>query len=205
MEKVEIGFHAFPSGKQYTFIKSETGAPVFLRNIVFLKNTANPREVAIVHEWGMPKKGRWEPPKGQMEWKELSATGIKPGDTLTWSQLFKHMSKGIMREMMEEAHVLSSEIKGFHRVLRNYQQAWPECGIPGAQFMYQFWEANMSPTTMLEAQKRIKILVDNEDWKKILPSDVTEKDAIRWWKPADGWEPIRGGFSKKMTALYFQT
>jgi hypothetical protein len=58
---------------------------------------------------------------------------------------------------------------------------------------------------MLEAQKRIKILVENEDWKGILPSDITEKDAIRWWKPEDGWDMIRGGFSKKMTALYFRS
>jgi hypothetical protein len=201
---MEIGFHTFPSGKQYTFVKSK-GNPVFLRNIIFLKNTGHPREVAIVHEWGKAKKERWEPPKGQMEWKELHATGIKPGTVLTWSQLHKHMRKGILREMMEEAHVLPSEITGFHRLPQTYQQAWPESGIPGAQFLYQFWEANMSSRIMLEAQKRIHTLVDNADWKKILPSDITEKDAIQWWKPEDGWEYIRGGFSKKMTALYFQT
>ena len=203
MDKVEIGFHVFPSGKQYTFVKTKTG-PVFLRNIVFLRNTTNPREVAIVHEWGMPKKGRWEPPKGQMEWKELRDTGLKPGSKLTVTELYKHMRKGIMREMSEEANVLPSEIQGFHRLPLHYQQAWPESGVRGAQFMYQFWEANMTPALMLEAQSRIKLLVDNEDWKGILPSDITEKDAIRWWKPEDGWEPIRGGFSKKMTMLYYQ-
>jgi len=200
---MEIGFHTFPGGKQYTFINAPT--PVFLRNIIFLKNLRNPREVAIVHEWGMAKKGRWEPPKGQMEWKELHATGIRPGTVLSWSQLYTHMRKGVLREMMEEAHVLPSEITGFRRLPQTYRQAWPESGIPGAQFMYQFWEANMSPRTLLEAQKRIQNLVHNADWKKILPSDITEKDAIQWWKPEDGWEPIRGGFSKKMTALYFQT
>jgi hypothetical protein len=202
MEKVAIGYHTFPSGKQYTYIL--TPDPVFLRNIIFLKNTTNPREVAIVHEWGMRKKGRCEPPKGQMEWKELNDTGIKFGDKLTWTQLYRHMKKGVLREMQEEANVLSSEIRDFHRLRHCYQQAWPESGIPGAQFMYQFWEAKMTPAIMLEAQKRIQTLVENEDWKRILPSDITEKDAIQWWKPEDGWDIIRGGFSKKMTALYFQ-
>ena len=205
MEKVTIGFHTFPSGKQYTYILTPERTPVFLRNIIFLKNTANPREVAIVHEWGMPKKGRCEPPKGQMEWKELKDTGVKPGDRLTWAQLYKHMEKGIMREMQEEANVLPSEIRDFHRLPQFYQQTWPESGLADAQFMYQFWEAKMTPKTMLEAQKRIQILVENEDWKGILPSDITEKDAIRWWKPEDGWDMIRGGFSKKMTALYFRS
>lgn len=201
---MEVGFHKFPSGKQYTYIKSEQG-PIFLRNIIFLKNTANPKQVAIVHEWGEPNKGHWEPPKGQMEWKELADLKIKPGTKLPLAQLYSHMKKGIQREMLEEASVSLSEIKNFRRLSLSYMQAWPESGVPNAHFMYQYWEADMTPALMEKAKERIHTLVVNEDWKEILPSDVTEKDRIRWWSPSEGWAPIRGGFSKKMTALYFDS
>jgi len=200
---MEVGYHEFPSGKRYAYIKKDD-SPIFLRNIVFLKNTTNPQQIAIVHEWGMPLKGRWEPPKGQMEWKEFSDSSVKKGDVLPVHKLYKYMARGAMREMAEEANVLPREITGFRRLNLAYQQAWPESGVPKARFMYQFWEANMTPKLMLEAQGRMNTLVTNSDWKEILPSDVTEKDRIQWWQPSDDWTMIRGGFSKKMTRLYYE-
>jgi len=201
---MEVGYHEFPSGKRYVYVKSEVdGSFIFLRNIVFLKNTTNRNEIAIVHEWGESNMGHWEPPKGQMEWKELADKGIRKGDTITEAALDKFMVRGAIREMVEESNVLPEEISGFRKLPIAYQQLWKEADIPGAQFLYQFWTANLKPERLLEAQKRIQHLVTNSDWKAILPSDITEKDKIRWWKPDDGWKYIRGGFSKKMTALYY--
>ena len=201
---MEIGYHEFPSGKRYAYIKADDGSLIFLRNIVFLRNTANPKEVAIVHEWGMENEGRWEPPKGQMEWIELADKGFHKGDTISETELYKYMARGALREMVEESNLIVSEVQGFRRLPMVYAQAWEESGIPGAQFLYQYWTANLKPERMLEAQGRMNELVTNSDWKGILPSDVTEKDKIRWWKPSDGWKYIRGGFSKKMTQLFYK-
>lgn len=202
---MELNFHTFPSGKQYVYIKSN-GHPVFLRNILFIHNNANKKQIAIVREWGVDHhRGVYEPPKGQMEWKEFKEAHIRPGTKLTASELVKHMRAGVLRETMEEAKIMPNELKGLRMLPQRYVQDWPESKVPGAKFMYQYWYAEASPLTMLVAQDRIKTLVRNVDWKGILPPDVTEKNHIRWWSPDDGWSPIRGEFSEKMTRDYFKT
>jgi hypothetical protein len=191
---MEIGFRTFPGGKQYTYIQTHSG-PVFLRNIIFLVNTRNKDQIAIVREWN----GRtWEPPKGQMEWKEFKGARVQTPDAL-----LSFMRDGVLREMTEEASVLPSEIKQLRLLPLRYTEAWPEAG-KGAQFQYQFWTAKLSPETMHKAQARIATLVKNPDLVAMLPPDMSEKDAIKWWKPSDGWEHMRGAFSKKMTTLFYK-
>ena len=200
---MEIAFHTFPNGKKYAYI-NQNGAPIFLRNIIFLHNSTNANEIAIVHEWGKPDN-RWEPPKGQMEWKELKDTGIRPHTRIPLRTLYSQMKLGILREMAEEANIYVSEIKRFRRLPLSYTQDWPESGIPNAKFMYQYWSAVITPETMMKAQERIQQLVNNKDWQRMLPRDLCEKDNIQWWNPKEGYKRIRSGFSEKMTRLYFSS
>jgi hypothetical protein len=120
---------------------------------------------------------------------------------LTLQQIQRHMRRGIVREMIEESTILPREISNFHMLPLAYIQDWPECELPGAQFMYQFWEGTITSKTMREAQRRLHDLAAS-DWKEILPADVCEKDAIEWWDPAEGFRKIRSGFSQKMTRMY---
>jgi len=197
---MEVGYNVFPKGKRYAYVMIDN-RPVFLRNIMFIHNTKNPSQVVIVHEWKMPNN-RWEPPKGQFEWDELGAS--HKGAHMTQSQILAAMKRGILREVKEEAKILPSELIHMHSIPASYSQEWPECGIPGARFLYQFWQAEITPRTMLEAQKRMKELVHNEDWVHLLPPDILEKDNIRWWTPSPkNYAMIRSGFSKKMTHKYF--
>ena len=207
---MEIGFHTFPSGKQYAFFKEDGKAPCFLRNILFLAMPGDPTTIAIVREYGASTdRGVWEPPKGQMEWKEFAAAGVKAGARITPARLTQFQRAGVLREMVEEAKILPREIHGLTKLPILYRQQWTDDYKPReftADFCYQFWHATTSPETLLEAQERMATLVANPDWKHILPADMTEKDAIQWWNPdRDGWAPIRGAFSKKMTQLYFDT
>jgi hypothetical protein len=199
---MEINYHTFPKGKSYVYIHTDSG-PVFLRNILFLVNTKNPDQIAIVRSWGEEGKDHvWEPPKGQMEWKEFKDKGIKPGSIITEKQLLAHSRIGVLREMAEEANVTQTEIKDLRPLPLSYTEDWSV--LKNAKFRYQFWQAYLTPEKMLEAQKRMDILRRNSDWKHILPSDMTEKDAIQWWSVKDGWKKIRGKFSEKMTAQYFK-
>lgn len=205
---MEVGYHTFPSGKEYLFVRQGKGAekePVFLRNIIFLRNTSDPREIAIVREWGAEgNKHVWEPPKGQMEWKELRESGIRKGSKITPEQLLPYMREGVLREMSEEAKVYPNEITGLRMLPMSYTEEWPSSGLSGAKFQYQFWTANLTQKHMLEAQARMRYLVEHPDLKEMLPADVCEKDAIAWWKPEDGWLKIRGAFSQKMTAAFYK-
>jgi hypothetical protein len=198
---MEVNFHTFPSGKRYVYVVKD-GAPVFLRNILFITRASNSREIAVVREWGArSNKGTWEPPKGQLEWKEI---GGSPR-TMTSAELVRHMRAGILREIAEESKFLPKELTHFHRLPGFYMQDWPESGLPGAKFMYQYWHATASDKAMANAQARMKELVDHPDWKAMLPADLTEKDAVQWWKPEDGWTFIRSAFSKKMTVRYYSS
>jgi hypothetical protein len=204
---MEIDYHTFPSGKSYACIVTPSGQKVFLRNILFLHNPANPKQIALVHEFGKrTDKAAWEPPKGQMEWKEFSGAGIKPKARLSPRELEKHQREGVLRELTEEAKILPSEIKGLTRLPYIYKQAWPESGLKNAHFCYQYWRAETSPTILFEAQKRLDILKADKDLKAMLPADNSEKDAVKWWSPNSNkaWEDIYGDFSKKMTSLYFK-
>ena len=207
---MEIGFHTFASGKQYAFFKEDGNAPCFLRNILFLTTSGDPTTIAIVREFGsQTDRGVWEPPKGQMEWKEFATAGVKAGSILSPSRLTQFQRAGVLREMVEEAKILPREIRGLTKLPILYRQRWTDDYKPAkfeADFCYQFWHATVTPETLLEAQERMAALVSNPDWKHLLPADMTEKDAIQWWNPdRDGWEKIRGAFSKKMTQIYFDT
>ena len=94
---MEVGYRVFPKGKRYAYVMMD-GAPVFLRNIVFIHNAENPSQIVIVHEWGMSDH-RWEPPKGQFEWDELGAP--RKGVKMTYKQILLAMRRGILRETKE--------------------------------------------------------------------------------------------------------
>jgi hypothetical protein len=205
MSGVKIGYHTFPSGKQYAYmIDPDTNAKIFLRNILILTRNSDAYTIAVVREWGAKARAAWEPPKGQMEWKEFRGSGAR---TLTPAQLTAHQRAGVLRELTEEAKILPTEISHLRKLPLIYRQPWEESGVRNAHFMYQFWTARATDETMLEAQKRMNFLTSDPDLKYLLSSDVTEKDAIAWWLPRsdDDWKDIRGAFSKKMTALYFDT
>lgn len=199
---MEIGFHRFASGKKYAFVKKDD-APIFLRNIIFIQNQNNPSQIAIVREWGGTNTHTWEPPKGQMEWKEFDDASLKPNTTVPPSKLFQVMKIGMLRELGEEAKILPRDLKNLKRLEKVYVQDWPESGIKKAKFVYQFWQANIRSEAMLEAQARMEFLCTHPDLAAMLPKDMCEKDAVGWWSPAEGWTKIRGGFSKKMTELYY--
>lgn len=203
---MEIGFHTFPSGKQYVYVKTPGEPRVFLRNILFLQRSSAPAQFAIVREWGAPRnEGAWEPPKGQMEWKELAESGVKPGSIVTPKALAKYMREGVLREMTEEAKVFPDEIRNLRALPLAYEQEWKDSGAPGKnQFRYQFWTATITDKTMLEAQKRMTTLVTHPDLHHMLLPDVKEKDAIVWWSASSDEKLLRGAFSKKMTRMFVE-
>jgi hypothetical protein len=206
----EVDYHTFSSGKQYACMKCpRTGTPFFLRNLLILTPPDDTRTIALVREWGAKgDRGAWEPPKGQMEWKEFAEAGVRAGAKLSKAALTRLQRDGILREVREEAKILPKELTGLRRLPLVYSQPWTDAtkygGPKNAQFMYQYWHATAPRDLLLEAQKRMDFLVSDADWKALLPPDVTEKDGIRWWNPSrDGWSPIRGAFSKTMTQMYY--
>jgi ADP-ribose pyrophosphatase YjhB (NUDIX family) len=200
---MEVGFHTFPNGKQYAYAV-KNGKRVFLRNALFLRNAAHPRTIAIVRTWGARSdRGAWEPPKGQVEWSEFSAAGIRPGARISTKQLYTVLRSGALREMREEAKLLSSDIRGLTALPTVYHQ--PHTDLAGAHIMYVFWSATLPAAGMAAARKRMAVFTKHPDIAAVLPHDVCEKDAIDWWSPEEGWSRIRGDMSEKMTRLFYSS
>jgi hypothetical protein len=198
-----INYHKFTSGKQYVYLR-DGEKKIFLRNILFIHHASKPQEVVVVREWGTNSdRGSWEPPKGQMEWKELADTGIRAGQDISEARLVAQMKKGVLREIAEEAKILPSEIKDLHILPMSYTEEFPAAG-KNAFFRYQFWKGTLGD--LRPAQKRMRELVENgADWSQMLPKDVCEKDAVEWWSPSSpaAWGKIRGAFSMAMTRMYY--
>jgi hypothetical protein len=199
---MKIDYLKFPSGKKYVFLRDGENR-IFLRNILFVHKPNNKRKVVIVREWGSPTdRAAWEPPKGQMEWKELEEEGVRKGQDLSAQMMEKYMREGVLRELGEEAKIMPEEILGLQMMQMSYTEEFPEAG-KNSFFRYQFWEASLSD--LRPAQKRINQLVRNEDWVQIVTPDVKEKDAVCWWEPqtATDWGKIRKAFSFAMTRMYY--
>lgn len=184
-------------GKEYAFVR-DGGRRIFLRNILFVRHTTNPKEIAIVKEWGSKDAKAWEPPKGQMEWKEFAQRDYHKGHHITTEQMIVMMREGVLRELQEEAKIMPNEIDNLVILPLSYTEQFPgskDC------FRYQFWEATCK--SLKPAQKRIHDLVSHPDWVAMIQPDAKEKDAVEWWTPTStSWHKIRGEFSMKMVEIW---
>lgn len=196
----------FPSGKDYACLLTTNGASTrtFLRNIAFLHAPRNPHKIVLVHEWEFPMGKEWEPPKGQMEWKELKGEGFRRGQRVGTEALLKAMREGIQREIAEEAKIPAAAIRNLHVLPLAYTAPFAEGG-KGAFFRYQFWSGEVSAATVAAAQRTLERIVGDPAVQARLPADKKEKDAVGFWDPQDGgWGKIRGGFSGTMTRMYYE-
>jgi hypothetical protein len=217
--RMEFVLHSqhFSSGKDYACIVGPDGTKTFLRNIGFLHAPRDPHRIVVVHEWEYPMDKEWEPPKGQMEWKELKAEGFKRGQRVTADALLKAMKAGVCREIAEEAKIPASAIRNLHVLPIAYTEAFPKAGA-GAHFRYQFWTGEVTSETVAAAQKRIERIVGSPAVQARLAADKKEKDAVGFWEPekelkkgrqgmrsaVGSWGRIRGAFSGKMTRMYYE-
>jgi hypothetical protein len=203
MQELILDYQKFPSGKQYACVRYGKDK-IFLRNIAFLHPSSDKQRIVLVHEWDYPMAKEWEPPKGQMEWKEFSAKGYKKGQKLTSKQMIDAMKEGVLREVAEEAKIPATNIRSLEPIYLSYTEPFPEAG-PNAFFRYQFWEGIVSAEAVQAAQKTIERIVANPHVQAKLPADKKEKDAVGFWKPtkARDWDKIRGAFSGAMTRMYY--
>jgi hypothetical protein len=203
--KHTIGYHTFSSGKEYLYIHQPSGERVFIRNILFIHPANDPKTIAMVHEWGKNPKKEYEPPKGQMEWKEAKMYGAVPNKSVTEKQLITMMKAAVIREIGEEAKFTKQELKQVTLLPLVYEQSFKGAPLSTDRFRYQFWSATVSEASMKKAQARVQELVDNPEHTKTLKPDLREKDGLIWWNPSspEKWSMIRGGFSNNMTHQYY--
>ena len=168
----------FDPTKAYAYVEHPTeGWRVYLRTAVFLHQVSN-KDMSHFLVFRNAKKGSgagtWEPPKGQMEGKDLLRHPSTP--------LIGLMVNSLMREVEEEAHI--TDLQGlrytglvFQSVEDNYpkNKSW--------FFQYHLFQGFVSPTV-------IENTFDTFQWMQEHPKavarwrrDRTETDDVAWFHP----------------------
>lgn len=167
----------FDPSKAYAYVEHPTeGWRVYLRTAVFL-HEANAKDMSRFLVFRNSKKGSsaiWEPPKGQMEGKDLLRHSSEP--------LLPLLVNSLMREVEEEAHI--TEVLNVRYTKLVFQSV--EANYPPNKpwfFQYHLFQAIVTPQV-------VKNTFDTFQWMKDHPRavgrwkrDRRETDDVAWFDP----------------------
>ena len=161
--------------KAYAYVEHPVeGWRVYLRSCVFLHESiqSDPSRFLVVKRRGARwSTATWEPPKGQMEGKELK--GSK-------KSVLELLKENVLRETEEESHITEvQQLKHTGLVFQSQESDFPR----NHYFQYHLFEGILS-------QKQIDQSFHTFEWIKEHPKafarwkrDRREKDAAAWFDP----------------------
>lgn len=200
-----FGAHHFKRfNKIYTYVAlPESQNWVFLRTAAFIQvdvpKSVEPNFV-IVHDVGAQINYGWDPPKGQVEYKEYESIRTKYRTPHT--RLHALLKEGVTREIEEESKIRVSDIEDF-RENSNLVVAGKHDDLPRKfHYQYHLFEGRLPYNVYLKAKAKLDKMRNNPVSVLDLPKDVIEKDAIALWRPSDGLEMIAEGDPRKIVQLY---
>jgi ADP-ribose pyrophosphatase YjhB (NUDIX family) len=161
--------------KAYAYVEHpQEGWRVYLRSCVFLHELDapfHPMHFLVVHATKKQlRSAAWEPPKGQMEGKELRSR--KP--------VMELLKENVLRETEEESHITKVEgLRHTGLVFQSQETSYPR----NHYFQYHIFQGFLAPD-------QIKQSFDTFEWIKTHPRgferwkrDRKEKDAVSWFHP----------------------
>jgi len=183
----------FDPEKSYFYVQHPTeGWRVYLRAACFIHDKEELRrdKFLVVKRAGRPAAGKeWEPPKGQMEGKELLKA-----DNGSVMQLLK---ENVRREVGEEARI--HHLQGVRHTGLVFQSREKDYPV-NTFFQYHIFQAMVTPATWMRAASEL-------DWYREHPAafarlrrDKREKDALTWFSPSE--TQLMGRWSPRIVAMY---
>lgn len=198
--------HFYRFNKVYAYVAlPESDIWVFLRTAAFLEvkvpDSKEPHFV-IVHDVGAKSNIGWDPPKGQVEYKEFETIRIKHRTPTT--RLHALLREGVSREIEEESKIRIADIRDFNEI-PNLVVAGKHDDLPRKfHYQYHLFEGTITYGAYMKAKAKIDKLHTNLNAIVDMPKDVLEKDAIKLWKPSDGIKMIAEGDPRKIVMLYLR-
>lgn len=163
--------------KLYAYVEHPIeGWRVYLRSCIFLHPTSEPFHnqhfLVVKDRKKRASSAAWEPPKGQMEGKEL--TGNKN------SSILQLLIDNVMRETYEESHITDvKHVKHTGLVFQSQESDYP----PNSYFQYHIFQGFITPEQVNQSFDTFKWIKEHpkgfERWKR----DRKEKDAVDWFNP----------------------
>jgi 8-oxo-dGTP pyrophosphatase MutT (NUDIX family) len=130
----------------------------------------------------------WEPPKGQMERKELRSGTI-----------LECLAANALRETEEEAHIRTvKKVRHTGLVLQSQESSYPH----NHYFQYHIFQGTVDPEEIERSFKQFQRMKEHPlevaRWKR----DRREKDAVAWFHPRN--TRLKPRWSVDLVAMYMQ-
>ena len=166
--------------KAYAYVEHpEEGWRVYLRACVFLHPNGpfNPTHFLVVNRiksrWS---SATWEPPKGQMEGKEIK----------TNKSILEHLKNNVLRETEEESHITEIQnLKHTGLVFQSQETDYPE----NTYFQYHIFQGIVTQDQLNQSFNTFKWIKDHPKafarWRR----DRREKDAVSWFNKTTRLNP----------------
>ena len=161
--------------KAYAYVEHpQEGWRVYLRSCVFLHALDapfHPMHFLVVHARKKQlRSAAWEPPKGQMEGKELRSR--KP--------VMELLKENVLRETEEESHITKVEgLRHTGLVFQSQETSYPL----KTYFQYHIFQGFITPEQIKQSFDTFQWIKEHpagfERWKR----DRKEKDAVSWFDP----------------------
>jgi hypothetical protein len=201
-EGLRSGSHIFrrTPNKQYAYVEHPTeGWRVYLRSCAFLHDTSKPNHTKFAVVKATHKKlssYAWEPPKGQMEGKDLVKS-----NSITPTALLKSLQNNALREIQEESKIVGPiDLHYSGMVFQNREKEYPE----GHVFQYVIFVGSITPEQYNDAKERFRYYKEDAPKEfKALPKDQQEKDDIAWFDPSE--TALFGRWSPSIVMMYINS
>jgi len=168
----------FDPTKAYAYVEHPTeGWRVYLRGAAFLHIDPQQIDQFLVFRNSKPgtkknKQNQWEPPKGQMEGKDILRHPRTP--------LLQLMTKALLREVEEEAHITDlKEVRYTGLVFQSQEESYPQNHF----FQYHIFQVLVEPAVVQHIFDEFKWMEDHPKAVKRWRRDRKETDRVSWFKP----------------------
>jgi ADP-ribose pyrophosphatase YjhB (NUDIX family) len=162
--------------KAYAYVEHPTeGWRVYLRTAMFVHMDGVPFQEDKFLVFRSSKKGAkniWEPPKGQMEGKDLLRKSERP--------LLELLATSVRRETAEEAHIEEfSRLRYTGLVFQSQEESYPRNWF----FQYHIFQGFIRSNTLLSVFNWFAWYREHPKAYRRLSRDKKETDAVAWFSP----------------------
>jgi hypothetical protein len=165
---------SFDPSKQYAYVEHPIqGWRVYLRSCAFLHQVNkpfHPYHFLVVKKTGKRySDAAWEPPKGQMEGKDISN---KP--------MVQLLAENALREIQEESHITHViHLQHTGLVFQSQEKDYP----PNHFFQYHLFSGKVSPDQISQSFDTFQWIKEHPKGFARWSRDRKEKDAVSWFYP----------------------
>jgi len=166
---------SFDPEKRYAYVEHPTeGWRVYLRSCVFIHPSHEPFDpqhfIVVKRTGARMTTAAWEPPKGQMEGKDLHPR----------ASILDLLKENVRRETEEESHITQLQrLQHTGLVFQGQETTYP----PNTYFQYHLFQAVASPQQIQKSKETFEWIREHPDAFRRWRRDRREKDAVEWFHP----------------------